>query len=141
MLNFQTQMKRDYHFAKQELERMPYIKIAYPMTVNAENWEYTVSDDILPKVDGSLYFIYDSKKTLLYIGKSQKIDFALRNHLLRKTSKSTCSILEPLKQSVSKSKSKCIYIKTLTFEPSEYGAYLKPLFIREYQPLWVRRMN
>ena len=109
--------------------------------MNAENWEYTVSDDILPKVDGSLYFIYDSKKTLLYIGKSQKIDFALRNHLLRKTSKSTCSILELLKQSVSNSKSKCIYIKALAFEPSEYGACLKPLFIREYQPLWVRRMN
>lgn len=49
MLNFQTQMKRDYHVAKQELERMPYIKIAYPMTVNVENWEYTVSDNILQR--------------------------------------------------------------------------------------------
>ncbi len=141
MLDFKQQMNRAYDMAKTALERMEYAKISYPQTVNAANWDFTVPDDLLPKKEGTLYFIYDSEKTLLYIGKSKKIDFALRSHLLRKTSRSTCSILEPLKLLLSESEEKCVYIKVLAFEPVEYSACLKPLFIRDYQPLWVRRIN
>lgn len=141
MLNFQDQINHVFYAAKAELERTPFTQIVYPQMANPATWEYTVSDDILPQMNGSLYFIYDSKKTLLYIGKSQKVDFALRNHLLRKTSKSTCSILESLKLLIAENEDKCIYIKTLAFEPVEYSACLKSLFVREYKPLWVRRMN
>ena len=141
MLDFKQSMNRAYEAAKEALERMEYTKISYPQTINAVNWDFIVPEDIVPKMEGSLYFIYDSEKTLLYIGKSKKIDFALRSHLLRKTSQSTCSILEPLKQLLSESKEKCVYIKVLAIEPVEYGGCLKPLFIREFQPLLVRRIN
>ncbi len=141
MLDFKSQMNHAYDAAKEALARMEYTKISYPKTVNAANWDFTVPEDIVPKMDGTLYFIYDSEKTLLYVGKSKKIDFALRSHLLRKTSRSTCSILEPLKQLLSERKEKCVYIKVLAVEPVEYGGCLKPLFIREFQPLWVRRIN
>ena len=141
MLDFKQQMNRTYDAAKEALECMEYTKVSYPENVNIGNWDFTVPDDIVPKMEGTLYFIYDSEKTLLYIGKSKKIDFALRSHLLRKTSKSTCSILEPLKLLLSESKEKCVYIKVLAIEPVEYGGCLKPLFIREFQPLWVRRIN
>lgn len=141
MLDFKQSMNHAYDAAKEALERMPYTKIVYPQAVNEANWDFTVPDDLLPKMDSTLYFIYDSEKTLLYVGKSKKIDFALRSHLLRKTSKSTCSILEPLKLLLSESKEKCVYIKVLAVGPVEYGGCLKPLFIREFQPLWVRRIN
>ena len=141
MLDYQTQMNRAYYKAKEELERMDYTKIDYPSKATADNWDVTVSDDILPKLEGTLYFIYDSEQTLLYIGKSKKIDAALRSHLVRKTSKSTSSILDHLKVLISKSKNKCVYVKVLAVEPAEFSACLKPIFVREYQPLWVRRMN
>ncbi len=141
MLNFQTQMNYVYHKAKEELERMDYTKIDYPSKATTDNWDITVSDDILPKLEGTLYFIYDSEKTLLYIGKSKKIDVALRSNLIRKASKRTYSILSRLKDLISKSKNKCVYVKVLAIEPAEFSACLKPIFVREYQPLWVRRMN
>ena len=140
MLDYQTQMNRTYHAAKQELERMDYIQITYPSNTTADNWDVTVSDDVLPKQNGTLYFIYDSEKTLLYIGKSKKIDVALRSHLIRKASKRTYSILDRLKDLISRSKNKCVYVKVLAIEPAEFSACLKPFFVR-YQPLWVRRMN
>lgn len=112
MLNFQTQMNCSYHAAKQKLKRMNYIQISYPSDTTADNWDVTVSDDILPKLEGTLYFIYDSEKTLLYIGKSKKMDAALRSHLIRKASKRTYSILDRLKDLISRSKKMCLYEST-----------------------------
>ena len=45
-----------------------------------------ITETILPKVQGSLYFIYDDQKELKYIGRTKKIRLGLRNHLIRKTS-------------------------------------------------------
>lgn len=93
----------DLFKAKEELGRMDYTKIDYPFKATADNWDVTVSDERLPKLEGALHFIYDSEITLLYIEKSKKTDAALRSHLVRKTSKSTNSILGYLKGLISKS--------------------------------------
>ena len=141
MLDYKNQISSDYQQVLKELDNTPFVPIDYPKDVGLYNWDDIVSDSIIPKMEGHLYFIYDSNKTLLYIGKSLEVNMALRSHLVRKYSKSMTSILDNLKESVRMSKDKRIYIKVIDIQPREYSGCFKPMLARHFIPKWNQRIS
>ena len=140
MLDFQDQITADYQTVLAELAATPYTAIDYPSNAFPHNWDTLVSDDILPKMTGNLYFIYDSNHTLLYIGKSLDVNTALRSHLVRKMSKSTSSVLDDIKQIVCYGK-KRVFIKVLDIQPKQYSGCFKPMLARQLCPKWNKRIS
>ena len=143
MIDFNQDLNKMYQQVKAEFEREPFLEVAYPQClVTEDDWDYYVDESILPlNTGGSLFAVFDEFHTMLYLGKSKTMYHALKNHLIRKTSPTTSSILDRLKELILDSDDKIIYIKILDIQPPECAGVFKSLFAREHQPLWVRRVN
>jgi len=141
MLDFNNELSRLYAKVKAEYESTPYVRIDYPQNVNMANWDTLVDESIVPPMAGFLYFIYDSNMELLYLGRAQRVMFALKSHLVKRTSKSTSCVLDDIKNLVINGRDKHVYIKTLEVYPREYSMCFKPLLAKEYQPKLVRRIS
>ena len=141
MLNFNNELSRLYAKVKKEYESAPFVRVDYPNTVTEGNWDEMVTESIVPPVTGFLYFIFNADKELLYLGRAQRVMFSLKSHLVKKTSPTTCSILDNIKDLVVNGKDKHIFIKAIEVMPREYSAVFKPLLAREYQPKWVKRIS
>jgi len=141
MLDFNKELSRLYAQVKQEYEATPLIRVDYPTYVTKGNWDNVVSESIVPPMTGYLYFIYNSERKLLYLGKAQRVGFALKSHLVKRTSATTCSILDDVKKLIVEGEDKYLYIKAIEVQPREYSAVFKPLLAREYKPELVKRIS
>jgi len=141
MLDFTNELTRLYGKVKEEYESAPFIRVDYPKNASFINWDLTVDECIVPKVDGFIYFIFSADKELLYIGKTCRVMFALKSHLVRRTSATTRSVLDEIKELIEQSENKFIYIKTIEVYPREYSACFKPLLVKEYHPKLVKRIS
>ena len=143
MLSFNKELNKMIKSVKEEYEQQPFIPIEYPATIDKDNDIWKIHEDsiFIPKVKGNLYFIFDEDKSLLYIGKTKDITFSLFNHLKRRTSKSMMSILDDIKEKVSESDSKRIYLKVVDVEPIELSNTIKPYLVKEYAPSLVKRLS
>ena len=141
MLNFNSEFRTMFNKVIKEYEQSQFIPVHYPATIEKELWEYFSPRIVLPKVKGTLYFIFDDKKNLLYLGKTKVIENALLNHLKRVTSRSTASILPEIQDIVCESKDKRIYLKVLTIEPKELSNAIKPYLVQRLKPKLVRRLS
>ena len=141
MLHFNTELEGVYNKVKEEYALQPFIPIEYPKGINNDNWEDYENSITIPQVQGCLYFIFNEKKELLYIGKSKAIDFALKSHLVRRTSPTTSSILDTIKKEIDESDKKKIFIKVLDIEPVELAATIKPFLIRDFKPKLSKRLS
>ena len=141
MLNFNQQVRTMLNQVKEELEKSPFIPFDYPESINEEVWDFQTIDLEIPKTKGNLYFIYDSEKNLLYIGKTKDLSLALLCHLKRRTSKSTSSILDEIKDLVCNGKEKRVYLKIVDVRPYELSNSLKPYLIKELCPSLSLRLS
>ena len=143
MLDFNQTLDRLYQQVRAEFEKEPFLEVVYPQYLELEeDWDEYVDESILPdNIEGSLFAVFDEFHTMLYIGRSKTMYHALKNHLIRKTSRSTSSILDRLKPLILDSDDKIIYLKILDIQPKECAGVFKSLLAREHQPKWVRRVN
>ena len=111
------------------------------MGLTYDNWDMVIDESIVPQMTGFLYFIFNSKRKLLYLGRSQRIMFALKSHLVRRTSPTTSSILDEIQEIIIEGQDKFIYIKSIEVQPREYSAVFKPLLAREFRPELVKRIS
>ena len=75
------------------------------------------------------------------MGRAQRVMFALKSHLVKRTSATTCSILDDIKELVIDGPDKYIFIKAIEVTPREYSTCFKPLLAWEYQPKLVKRIS
>ena len=141
MLSFNKELDKMIKSVKEEYEQQDFIPVDYPEAIDTAVWGFYEDNIVIPKVKGNLYFIFDEDKNLLYIGKTKDITFSLFNHLKRRTSKSMMSILDDIKEKVSKSDSKRIYLKVVDVEPIELSNTIKPYLVKEYMPSLVKRLS
>ena len=141
MLNFNVEMESVLDKVRTACEQQPFIQIDYPLAIDKDTWEFHEDDILIPKLKGTLYFIYDEDKTLLYIGKTKALCAAVRSHLKRRSSMSVKSILSEIKEKVSNGKKKCVYIKVIDIQPTELASTIKPYLVKEYSPELVKRLS
>ena len=141
MLNFNQELTRLYAEVKKEYEEEPFVRVDYPAHVTEDNWDNIVSDSIIPSMKGYLYAIFDADETLLYLGRAQRVMFSLKSHLIRRTSPTTCSILDDIKDLIVNGQDKHLFIKVIEVQPREYSTCFKPLLAKDYQPKLVKRIS
>ena len=142
MLNFNAELQAIYEKVKADYSMQPFTPVDYPAMITESNWDEYSESIVIPPVQGCLYFIFDENKNLLYIGKTIEIEFALKCHLICRTSKSMASILDTIKELITYSKRrKRVYVKTVDFEPTELSAAIKIFLIRDLKPLLVKRVS
>jgi len=139
--NFNAELKQLYDKVKSDYQAAPFATIRYPEAITAENWCQMVREVEIPPVWGNVYFIFDGNKQLLYIGRTQQINAALKSHLIKRTSERMSSILDGLKDLVLKSDTKRIYIKTIDVQPVELVGTFKSRLIYEFCPRLARRQS
>jgi len=141
MLKFKAELNKIIAEVMDEYERQEFIEIAYPSAITEELWSFHEESIVLPKVKGSLYFIFDNNKDLLYIGKTKEIGLALLNHLKHKTSTKSMSILSEVKKIICAAEDKRMFIKVIDLRPVELASTLKPYLIKEYEPSLCQRLS
>jgi len=141
MLSYNTEIQKVIDDVKTDLAQQSYVQVDYPSAISEDLWDFYMDNIVIPPVQGSLYFIYDENKNLLYIGKTKALGLALRNHLIRRTSKSTASILNDIQKRVSNSDVKQIYLKVVDVEPVELANTIKPHLVKEFKPSLVKRVS
>ena len=134
-------MHEIFNQVKADYRKQPYVTVDFPAGIDTATWEFFEDSISIPPLQGNIYCIFAEDKKLLYIGKTKDLALALRNHLIRKTSKSASSLLETIKEKVSESEHKRIYLKVIDIEPVELASAIKPLLVKMYAPSLVKRIS